>query len=428
MINEDFKHKLSDYQESEPQGLWDDILVGLDAAKAPQKPLRKKNLVPIITLAATFTAAAAIVLGIFLKSEETAIVPIGQQKPLLAENQPIEDHPTEKYPLDKQLTEEYLKDIPDEKPGGTQQNTSPKPENPTIEKTEEGSHLTTTGPTEVPITAESIPVTKKEDAKPDEHISIYSEKYNYTSEEDSEKKHDKEKIHRKSNISIGLLADGVFKAGSAKAGYDDSFEYSQPYSGGTIVLNGLNVDPAKNIQNMNAKKDVTTRTRFIVPVRAGLAVRWKLSFGLGFETGLQYSYLNSITESGSAENFSHTENICHFIGIPLNISYSFWSNEYLDVYINVGALFEWQLSGSSVTTFYINNEAFGNEVTGEPPIGSPYQFSAGTSAGIQYNILPWLALYAEPGVTCFLNNEALYGDRPWNFSIRAGFRFDITRN
>ncbi len=410
MTNEDFKQKFSDYQENEPQGLWDGILEGLDAAKAPAKPSGRKKRAVIIPLAVTIAAAAAIVLGVFLMPQEQSVVPAIPSGELIADNYPADPVEEPLEPAEPSVPAEPvtpaeptapapLPEAPENEPGAAN-------EQPAAAYAEE-----TTQATE-PLEEHSDP------------ISIYSEEFEYNADDDLQKPDRGRKLHRKKSTAIGLLADGIFKSSSSTGGYDGSFEYTTAYSPGTMIQNGLNVDPVRNITNMNSNKEVTTRTAFTIPVRAGLSVRWRLAFGLGFEVGLQYSYINSITESGSTEHFSRTESICHYVGVPFNISYAFWGNEYLDVYINTGLLLELRVDGSSVTRYYVNREHLGNEVEGDPagPFG---QMSAVISVGIQYNILPWLALYAEPGATYFLGENPLYGDRPWNLSIRAGLRFEF---
>ncbi len=437
MTNEDFKRKFSDYQENEPQGLWDGILAGLDTAKAPAKPLQKRTRTAIIILAATFTAAAAIILGVFLRPQEDIIVPHELPGQLTADNSPTTGPVTVVEPstdINHVTTITPTADVSTTSAETvTAKDMTAVNTHSGIQETLEEDVISVNSNPDESINDESaiqnttVPdaVRDKQSANTakDVEVSIYSEDFNYNTDENPTRTHSN-KIYRRKRVSLGLLADGIFKSSYANAGYNESFDYSQPYSQGTVILNGLNVDPVKNIQNLNTDKEVTTRTRFTVPIRAGLAIRWKLSFGLGIETGLQYSYLNSITESGSAEHFSRTENICHFIGVPFNISYSFWGNEFLDVYANAGVLFELQTKSSSVTAFYINNEPFGNQIINDPK-HSPIQMSATLSAGIQYNILRWLAIYAEPGATYFLDRN-LYGEHPWNFSIRAGIRFDIT--
>ncbi len=106
----------------------------------------------------------------------------------------------------------------------------------------------------------------------------------------------------------------------------------------------------------------------------------------------------------------------------LRYNYSHWDTcDGYDFVINI-------ISLDTITTKSVspdlgqpeNDEIYGN------PIDSKYQWSVNAAAGIQYNIIDWLAVFAEPGVTYFLNNESLYGEHPWNFNARIGLRFNIT--
>ena len=57
------------------------------------------------------------------------------------------------------------------------------------------------------------------------------------------------------------------------------------------------------------------------------------------------------------------------------------------------------------------------------------QWSMNASVGIQYNILPQLGAYMEPGAKYYFNNgsamENFFKDKPLNFSLQVGLRFNV---
>lgn len=442
MLDDDIKRRLSDYQEPEPEGLWDDILSGLNAANAaeaeaaktevpatPQVQPRKPRRV-IIYAVSSIAAAAAIVLGVFLMPQEEVIAPtisVVEQPGLLADNELPAEEPEateEPAPAERQVPvqEETHIVAEDESLRAAEQTQQ------TIQEMEQAEVIVEEQVEESTLLAEAVkPVEQKpreqknEEQKP---VSIYSDEFKYEPALDEAEDVVEQVRHRRT--SIGLMADGVVVPGNSTYGYNQTFNrQSDSYGHATIQMNGMTVNPIDNIKRLNKGQDIHTNTSYTPPVRSGLMFRWTYRNGFGIETGLQYSYMKSVTESGTEANFSRIDTECHFVGIPVNLSYSFWSNRHLNVYINAGILMERMVSGESVTKYFVNHESLGNALYEEPG-SSLYQLSANASAGIQYNILPWLALYAEPGATYFINNESLYGDRPWNFNVRLGLRFDIS--
>ncbi len=525
-FDEDIKQKLSDFQEPEPEGLWDDILAGLNvagegetagaveetdagrptephAAAADKERHARKPRRAIIYAVSSIAAAAVIALGVFLLPGEKAIAPtisVVEQPGLLAEaeepspvaptttesgqNPETFDHTPEALSESGQkgcesdhsqdatmesgqkgregdhslqaenaelLAEASLEHIRQETTlesgqKGCESDHSLQAENAELlaeaslehirqettmesgQKGRESDHSQETTMESGQKGCESDHSLQAENAEtsPEEEkpISIYSEEYKYIAGlGDAEEV--VEQVRRKRTF-IGLMADGVMVPGSSAYGYNQTFNQADnTYTKAAIKMNGMTVDPISNIKRLNKGQDITTNTRYTPPVRSGLMFRWTYKSGIGIETGLQYSYMKSITESGTAANFSRIDNECHFIGIPFNLSYSFWGNKHLGVYINAGILMERMVKHESTTRYFVNNEQLGNTIHEGMDL-SRYQWSANASAGIQYNILGWLALYAEPGVTYFMNNESLYGDHPWNFNVRLGLRFDIS--
>ena len=57
------------------------------------------------------------------------------------------------------------------------------------------------------------------------------------------------------------------------------------------------------------------------------------------------------------------------------------------------------------------------------------QWSIGGSLGVQYNILPQLGVYAEPGVRHYFDNGSnvsnFFKDKPTAMSLQLGMRYNL---
>jgi hypothetical protein len=59
------------------------------------------------------------------------------------------------------------------------------------------------------------------------------------------------------------------------------------------------------------------------------------------------------------------------------------------------------------------------------------QWSVNTSLGIEYDIIPQLGIYIEPGLKHYFDNgsriENFFKDKPTNFNLQVGVRWNILK-
>lgn len=160
------------------------------------------------------------------------------------------------------------------------------------------------------------------------------------------------------------------------------------------------------------------------PVRLGASVRFRLTDRLGIETGANYSYHSSDIASGDEKAGYKTEQKLHFVGVPLNVSYNVWRNDYLEVYFSAGGAVDFCVSGDSHTEFVSGGAVVRTE--DDDVRDSRPQWSVNASAGVQYDFIPSLGVYLEPGVSYYFDNgsnvETIYKDKPFNFNLNVGLR------
>lgn len=141
------------------------------------------------------------------------------------------------------------------------------------------------------------------------------------------------------------------------------------------------------------------------PVRVGLSLRYRLDDRWGVESGLLYTHLSSDITTTVDGATTITEQRLNYIGLPLNISYELWKNRNFGLYVSAGGTIEKQLEAS------------------------PWQFSLNGAAGAEYKLTDIFSLYAEPGLGYYFNDGSstptIYQDRPLNFNISFGLRFNI---
>ncbi len=408
MNNGDLKNRFSRDRAPEPQGLWEDVLAGIDVSMIRKDHSRRRTRRILYAASAFVGAAAAVVTGLFLFNDEDYDV-----KPVVTASNEAEQFVPEKPETDVQDGIKPVDVIDNEAVeyyAVADGEARPK---------EAVEHVPDEVVTDEPVTeaddesaVEGVEVSESKDDINDP-VYVFDEQFPITPEKSKKKR-----------LSIGLMANSNLKASSTSSGYDASFSKSGHYAKAAVKMNGYKINPSTNIEYKNKGKEVQTRTDYMTPIKSGLMLRWSLNHNVSLETGVQYSYLKSSTESGTEKNLSKTERTGHYMGLPFNVGYTFMNTGRLGLYTNLGAACEWRLAGESVTGYYIDNEVYGNTVH-EPLKDGQFQLSANVSAGLQYRITHLMSIYAEPTMTYYINKSAFYADHPLNFSISVGLRFSL---
>lgn len=232
--------------------------------------------------------------------------------------------------------------------------------------------------------------------------------------------------HGGERLSISVSAANLAATSRSNPGYGTLRAGTLP-RGLATADNAFGMTSAVRVMLANGSRDVSTRKRHKLPVRAGLTVRYRITPRLGVESGVTYSYLTSELMAGSSDHRYETHQSLHYIGVPLNVSYTVWGNSRWEVYASAGGVVEKCVSGKAVTDYVIDGEVKDTEHSDARV--KPLQWSLNAAAGVQFNIVRRLGVYAEPGVAYYFNNgskvETIYKDKPFNFNLRAGLRYSF---
>ena len=164
--------------------------------------------------------------------------------------------------------------------------------------------------------------------------------------------------------------------------------------------------------------DLYEETKHHQPISVGMQVGFHLLPKLKLSTGLVYTKVSSDFISGVSDTRTVSTQDLHYIGIPLNLSYSVWEYKGLHTYVTAG--------GEGAVN--IKNHA---ETDGEVKESKrdKMQWSTKASVGIQYDFIPQLGVYVEPGMKYYFDNgsqiENIFKDKKLNFNIQFGLRFNV---
>lgn len=188
------------------------------------------------------------------------------------------------------------------------------------------------------------------------------------------------------------------------------------------VLNAGVVDGAALFA---VEDQLSAEVRHRQPVRVGATVRFHLPGRWGLETGLTYSLLESETDAGTSSRYFHTRRMLHYLGIPLKVTYDAVRKKHWSLYLSAGGMLEKNISGKADVDFMVDGVNVSSRK--ENILIRELQWSLNAAAGVEVRLAHAIGLYAEPGVSWFIDNgssiETVYQSRPVNFNLELGLRY-----
>ena len=154
------------------------------------------------------------------------------------------------------------------------------------------------------------------------------------------------------------------------------------------------------------------------PVSVGLSVVCAITDRWALTTGVVYTQASSdFVRSVGRDDIVESQRL-HYVGIPLGVKYKVWGNRSVQVYGATGGQADINVA-ATLTSGDISEKTDKDRV----------QFSVSAAAGVQYNIIPQVGVYAEPGVKYYFDNkssvETVFKDKKCNFNLQLGLRFNF---
>lgn len=428
---DEYKEKLSDYQEPAQDGLFDKIMTACDTVEKDNAG-RKRIFLVVTGLA----AAAAVGLGVFLWRPGEQEVPYGADSGIAeAEIAPAKDYggdngiaPATDFgtengiaPADNDRADGIVPDdtadsgiaeadIAPAKDDGEDNGIAPAAEDKgDVIAPDSGAE--TSGPSEQETDRNDTSVTIR-----DREYSGWKDDLLLLADAGDRKRHGKP--------SFGVYAAGLTGGSDSYSGYSPDVSHAMASSVSPLMYGR---DALAGILMYNRDEEVLTENRHYLPIRAGISVSYAFTDRWSIESGLVYSYLLSTFRTGSDRYFIDSRQTLHYLGIPLTASYNIWKNRWLDVYVSAGGMLE-KCIGGNVRNNYVYNDSIREKKTDHVTV-RPLQWSVSASAGLQFNITRLVGLYLEPGVTYHFDNKSgianVYNEHPLNFNMNLGLRFSF---
>ena len=162
--------------------------------------------------------------------------------------------------------------------------------------------------------------------------------------------------------------------------------------------------------------DYANDTKHRLPVTLGATLRLGLDRHCWVESGLHYTTTHTTFTHLLAGYVSTDEQRLKYVGVPLNVGYTLWQGRLLSAYASAGA--------TADVCVDVDMESDGRQL---PMERDRVQFSLGGSVGVSYQLMPWLSLYAQPGLRYYPDNgsrlQNIFKEKPLNIDLQFGIRF-----
>ena len=233
---------------------------------------------------------------------------------------------------------------------------------------------------------------------------------------------------------IGLLGfsmkqDGSGTMFSTGSDVDSSFPVKisnwEAYHKDLLLNNPMPDEKIKTLMNIAANNsgDIEEHEDHHGPITFGVAISRQLTQRWSIETGIQYTLLHSTFSIGRSGYSIDKNQKLHYIGIPLRVSYQLWGYKKLSVISSGGIITNIPVYGDVKETYI---EDYKQIPSDRWSISAPWQFSIGTSIGLQYKFAPRLSFYVEPTLYYQIPNSSsvhsIRTEHPFMYSMPFGIR------
>ena len=397
--------KLAEHETAAPEGLWADI----EAAIAQQQPKQGRSRFVALRRWAVAASAAALLLGgsyLWLSQEE--------EEPLLAYEASMADS-ANSLAEEVELMEDEEEEEQIESPCHT----------PTHEKRQTAVH---------PIVAE-----EPQHQTAEEPLSKTAEEPLSKTAEEPQRQTALEPQHPNTEVPQRQTAEKPYRMPTekpvtkTKARQQPSLNLyamngfsNQNSSNGVLMSEAL---AKQHIDTYNQSYFAASRTNTPIylsgyeereyhyrPFVIGLTLDYPLSHRLSLSTGVVYTALRSDFTQIMRSQQIQQEQTLHYVGIPLSLNYKLVSYKAFKAYTSAGVKGYWNVAT------HLETEGVSQELPKDR-----MQWAFNGSLGVQYDVLPQLGFYVEPGLNWYPDNGSnlrnYFKDKPLDFTLQLGLRY-----
>lgn len=218
------------------------------------------------------------------------------------------------------------------------------------------------------------------------------------------------KMQYKRRVAVSLYASNGFGSLSSRNGVlmSDEMLASYDYDSRLGIASTRSGDPV-------FLANYEERQKHYQPISFGLTANFPISSRLSLTSGVVYTRLRSDFTNVANYLTDQYQTTLHYIGVPLNMQYHVWQWHGLNVYATAGGQADFNVKAR------LEEDGVEHDMQKDRT-----QWSLGGALGVQYNFIPQLGVYIEPGIKYYFDNGSnirnYFKYRPTNFNLQIGIR------
>jgi len=409
---EQLRERLADYEADAPEGLWADIERRLtqQPTSVVVPPQQKSTVTPLWRRWVSIAALVALVAGMgwwFWPKEQTANGPLAkkeqtQSKPLAKQEPELRESPVRTGRTESSLTTEKEFAHYGKKVRIKQTNNNILSQNHTTADNQAETEWAEVrpqpqrSPQQQPPTPPASRSRAEVPPQPQRPSLLPSPTKN------------------RKGVTIGLMANNGLMAYNHTNGVMMSPEMASRYDFSDYLPPGSTRATEKPIWLIGYEE----RQHHDHPISFGLTVSYPLTNRWTLSTGLVYTRLNSQFVNVLSGTLITTDQRLDYLGVPLNVQYHVLKGKGWKAYASAGAQIDWNIRAKR------NTEGVDVNARNDHP-----QWSLAGGIGVEYDIIPLVGIYAEPGLRYYLKNDSkvdnFFKDQPFNWTLQIGIRLNL---
>lgn len=409
---EQLRERLADYEADAPEGLWADIERRLtqQPTSVVVPPQQKSTVTPLWRRWVSIAALVALVAGMgwwFWPKEQTANGPLAkkeqtQSKPLAKQEPELRESPVRTGRTESSLTTEKEFAHYGKKVRINQTDNNILSQNHTTADNQAETEWAEVrpqpqrSPQQQPPTPPASRSRAEVPPQPQRPSLLPSPTKN------------------RKGVTIGLMANNGLMAYNHTNGVMMSPEMASRYDFSDYLPPGSTRATEKPIWLIGYEE----RQHHDHPISFGLTVSYPLTNRWTLSTGLVYTRLNSQFVNVLSGTLITTDQRLDYLGVPLNVQYHVLKGKGWKAYASAGAQIDWNIRAKR------NTEGVDVNARNDHP-----QWSLAGGIGVEYDIIPLVGIYAEPGLRYYLKNDSkvdnFFKDQPFNWTLQIGIRLNL---
>jgi hypothetical protein len=409
---EQLRERLADYEADAPEGLWADIERRLtqQPTSVVVPPQQKSTVTPLWRRWVSIAALVALVAGMgwwFWPKEQTANGPLAkkeqtQSKPLAKQEPELRESPVRTGRTESSLTTEKEFAHYGKKVRINQTDNNILSQNHTTADNQAETEWAEVrpqpqrSPQQQPPTPPASRSRAEVPPQPQRPSPLPSPTKN------------------RKGVTIGLMANNGLMAYNHTNGVMMSPEMASRYDFSDYLPPGSTRATEEPIWLIGYEE----RQHHDHPISFGLTVSYPLTNRWTLSTGLVYTRLNSQFVNVLSGTLITTDQRLDYLGVPLNVQYHVLKGKGWKAYASAGAQIDWNIRAKR------NTEGVDVNARNDHP-----QWSLAGGIGVEYDIIPLVGIYAEPGLRYYLKNDSkvdnFFKDQPFNWTLQIGIRLNL---